>query len=66
MSDLPLPRIAGLVLALSVAMAMPAGADALKDEIAPTGKLRVAIAISPAGGAFWSTQDQPEAMPACR
>jgi polar amino acid transport system substrate-binding protein len=34
----------------------PAGADALKDELAPTGKLRVAIAISPAGGAFWSTR----------
>ena len=35
-------------------MMTPAAADALKDEIAPTGKLRVAIAISPAGGAFWS------------
>jgi polar amino acid transport system substrate-binding protein len=35
-----------------------AGADALKDEIAPTGKLRVAIAISPAGGAFWSTKTE--------
>ena len=39
-------------------MAMPAQADALKDEIAPTGKLRVAIAISPAGGAFWSTKTE--------
>ena len=36
----------------------PAGADALRDEIAPTGKLRVAIAISPAGGAFWSTKTE--------
>lgn len=35
-----------------------AGADPLKDEIAPTGKLRVAIAISPAGGAFWSTKTE--------
>lgn len=35
-----------------------ASADALKDEIAPTGKLRVAIAISPAGGAFWSAKNQ--------
>ena len=36
------------------------GAEAgdLKDEIAPTGKLRVAIAISPAGGAFWSTKTE--------
>ena len=55
-----LPRIAGLVLALSVAKAMPAGADALRDEIAPTGKLRVAIAISPAGGAFWSRRAEGE------
>ena len=53
-----LPRIAVLVLGLSVAMAMPAGADALRDEIAPTGRLRVAIAISPAGGAFWSTKNE--------
>jgi polar amino acid transport system substrate-binding protein len=35
-----------------------AHADPLKDEIAPTGKLRVAIAISPAGGAFWSTKTE--------
>ncbi|WP_394568664.1 transporter substrate-binding domain-containing protein [Bradyrhizobium sp. 31Argb] len=39
-------------------MAAPASADALKDEIAPTGKLRVAIAISPAGGAFWCTKTE--------
>jgi polar amino acid transport system substrate-binding protein len=49
-----LPLIAGLVMAVAM-MVTPAGADVLKDEIAPTGKLRVAIAISPAGGAFWST-----------
>lgn len=47
---------AGLVLAAVVAM--PALGDVLKDEIAPTGKLRVAIAISPAGGAFWSTKTE--------
>src|SRR5947209_11803820 len=35
---------------------MPALADGLKDEIAPTGKVRVAIGISPAGGAYWSTK----------
>src|SRR3954465_13753927 len=52
-----LPRIAGLVLG-AMMIAMPANADALKDEIAPTGKLRVAIAISPAGGAFWSTKTE--------
>src|SRR3954465_2125666 len=48
--------LAGLVLAAAVAM--PALADGLKDEIAPTGKRRVAIAISPAGGAFWSTKTE--------
>ncbi|RTE94494.1 transporter substrate-binding domain-containing protein [Bradyrhizobium sp. LVM 105] len=47
---------AGLVLAAM--LAMPALADGLTDEIAPTGKLRVAIAISPAGGAFWSTKTE--------
>src|SRR5258708_35530874 len=39
-------------------MAGPASADPLKDEIAPTGRLRVAIGISPAGGAFWCTKNE--------
>ena len=52
-----LPLVAGLVLG-TMMMAVPANADGLKDEIAPTGKLRVAIAISPAGGAFWSTKSE--------
>jgi polar amino acid transport system substrate-binding protein len=52
-----LPLIASLVLG-TMMMAGPASADALKDEIAPTGKLRVAIAISLAGGAFWSTKTE--------
>ncbi|KJC43573.1 amino acid ABC transporter substrate-binding protein [Bradyrhizobium sp. LTSP885] len=50
-------RLAGLVLGVMM-MAVSAHADALKDEIAPTGKLRVAIGISPAGGAFWSTKTE--------
>ena len=58
MSNHALPGIAGLILGLSMMTALPAFADALKDEIAPTGKLRVAIAISPAGGAFWSTKNE--------
>jgi polar amino acid transport system substrate-binding protein len=50
------PYLAGL---LAVAMiAVPAKAASLKDEIAPTGKLRVAIGISPAGGAYWSTRTE--------
>jgi polar amino acid transport system substrate-binding protein len=58
MSNQSLPRIAGFILGVSMMMAGPASADGLKDEIAPTGKLRVAIAISPAGGAFWSTKTE--------
>ena len=53
-----LPRIAGFVLGISIMMAPPAKADGLKDEIAPTGRLRVAIGISPAGGAFWCTKTE--------
>src|SRR3954452_19921318 len=53
-----LPRLARLILGVLVMTAGPASADALKDEIAPTGKLRAAIAISPAGGAFWSTKNE--------
>jgi polar amino acid transport system substrate-binding protein len=53
-----LPLACGLVLGVSMMTAGPARADALKDEIAPTGKLRVAIAISPAGGAFWSSKTE--------
>jgi polar amino acid transport system substrate-binding protein len=48
--------LAGLIFGAVVAM--PALADGLRDDIVPTGKLRVAIAISPAGGAFWSTKTE--------
>jgi polar amino acid transport system substrate-binding protein len=57
MSNRSLPRVAGLVLGIAMMMTGPADADALKDQMAPTGKLRVAIGISPAGGAFWSTKN---------
>ena len=55
MSYRALPWLAGLVLSAVVA-AMPAKAEDLEGEVAPTGKLRVAIAISSAVGAFWSTR----------
>ncbi len=58
MSNQSLPRIAGLIFLGVLMMAVPASADPLKDEIAPTGKLRVAIGISPAGGAYWSTKTE--------
>jgi polar amino acid transport system substrate-binding protein len=57
MSHRTVPWLAGVVLAVALA-AVPAGADDLKGEIAPTGKLRVAIAISTAGGAFWSNKTE--------
>src|SRR5689334_14005893 len=57
MLRLILPPVAALALAVSTAI-FAARAGGLKDEIAPTGKLRVAIAISPAGGAFWSTKTE--------
>ena len=53
-----MPFLAGATLMAAMMVAGPASAYALKGEIAPTGKLRVAIAISPAGGAFWSTKTE--------
>ena len=58
MSSISLPRIAGLILGVSMMLSGPASADALKDQLFPTGKLRVAIGISPAGGAYWSTRTE--------
>jgi polar amino acid transport system substrate-binding protein len=62
MSNRFVPRFAGLafvVMILGVTMmTTPAFADDLRGEIAPTGKLRVAIAISAAGGAFWSNKTE--------
>jgi polar amino acid transport system substrate-binding protein len=58
MSSRSMPRVAGLILGIFAMTTSLAGADALRDEIAPTGKLRVAIGISPAGGAYWSTKTE--------
>jgi polar amino acid transport system substrate-binding protein len=58
MSNISLPRIAGLILGVSMMMSGSASADALKDQLFPTGKLRVAIGISAAGGAYWSTKSE--------
>jgi polar amino acid transport system substrate-binding protein len=51
-------HLAALILAVSALMASPAGADPLKDQIAPTGKLRVGIGVSDAGGAYWSKKNE--------
>jgi polar amino acid transport system substrate-binding protein len=45
-----------LLFCFVVAVIGTARAGDLRSEIAPMGKLRVAIGISPAGGAFWSTR----------
>jgi polar amino acid transport system substrate-binding protein len=58
MRDVSLPLFAGIIVGISIMMTGFARADALKDEIAPTGKLRVAIGISAAGGAYWSTRTE--------
>jgi polar amino acid transport system substrate-binding protein len=58
MRYLSLPRFAGVILGISIMVSGSASADGLKDEIAPTGKLRVAIGISAAGGAYWSTKTE--------
>jgi polar amino acid transport system substrate-binding protein len=57
---LAVKMLAAKILAVMIlgVMAMPAFADDLRDEIAPTGKLRVAIGISAAGGAFWSNKTE--------
>src|SRR6201996_4336014 len=53
-----LPWMGGLVLGVTILMSGSVNADLLKDEIARTGKLRVAIGISAAGGAYWSTKSE--------
>jgi polar amino acid transport system substrate-binding protein len=58
MRYLSLPQLAGVILGISIMIVGSAHADGLKDEIAPTGKLRVAIGISAAGGAYWSTKSE--------
>ena len=52
-----LQRLAGFAFGVAV-MTVSASAQDLKSEIAPTGKLRVAIGISAAGGAFWSNKSE--------
>jgi polar amino acid transport system substrate-binding protein len=63
MSNVSLFRAAAVALGMVAAVWWPnigvagaADADLLK-EIAPTGRLRVAIAIAPTPSAFWSTKD---------
>ncbi|GLH78257.1 hypothetical protein SSBR45G_31660 [Bradyrhizobium sp. SSBR45G] len=51
-------RAAALAVVGTMIAASGLSAAELKDEIAPTGRLRVAIAISPAGGAFWSIRTE--------
>ena len=51
------PAAAAAVLALLTLVPAPVRADAARDELAPSGRLRVAIAMSALGGAFWSWKD---------
>jgi polar amino acid transport system substrate-binding protein len=54
----PLSFLVAPLLGISMMMAGPMCAEDLRGEIAPTGKLRVAIGISAAGGAFWSNKTE--------
>jgi polar amino acid transport system substrate-binding protein len=45
-----------------VAVALEAGAEGVRD-IAPTGSLRVAVAVGPAASAFWATRDPATGKP---
>ena len=52
-------RVVGFVGALTIAMASGAAADdsAAKNELAPTGKLRAAIAWGPAPSGLYALKD---------
>lgn len=52
-----LARIATPFLFALLVVPAAAWADAAKDELAPSGRLRVAIAMSSLGGPFWSAKD---------
>jgi len=45
-----------------MAVALAAGAEGVND-IAPTGSLRVAVAVGPAASAFWATRDPATGKP---
>jgi polar amino acid transport system substrate-binding protein len=49
-------RCMALLLGIATMIASPVRAEDLKGEMAPTGKLRIALGISAAGGAFWSNK----------
>ena len=64
MGETPM-RILGFVGAIIMAMATGAAADdsAARNELAPTGKLRVAIAVGPAASALWCIRDRRRGKP---
>src|SRR5690242_16646175 len=49
--------IVGAVMMAMVAGGMAADDEATRKELAPTGKLRVAIAVGPAASALWCVRD---------
>ena len=51
-------RAMALSLGIATMIAGPVRSEDLKGQIAPTGKLRVAIAIGAAGGAFWCNRTE--------
>jgi polar amino acid transport system substrate-binding protein len=58
MSVRSLWSVVGPLLGVAMMVAGSVRAEDLRGEIAPSGKLRVAIGISAAGGAFWSNKTE--------
>jgi polar amino acid transport system substrate-binding protein len=58
-------RLTGLLGALIMTMASGAGATdrAVLEQLAPTGKLRVAVAVGPAPSALWTVRDAATGRP---
>ena len=58
------PGLLAIALSLAIVVAVPlkAGAEEVRD-IAPTGSLRVAVAVGPAASAFWATRDPATGKP---
>jgi polar amino acid transport system substrate-binding protein len=56
-------RLSGILAALALTTSFALAQSPPLHELAPTGKLRVGIAIAPTGSAFWATRDAASGKP---
>ena len=56
-------RLSAILATLAFASSVTLAQSPPLDELAPTGKLRVGIAIAPTGSAFWATKDAATGKP---